>query len=58
MLLYYLENKCDLLADLWNIWYRIIGLEITCYQVLSKLQKDKKDDLSEADIDKIIELYS
>jgi len=35
----------------------VIGLEITSYQTLSKLQDDKKDDLSEADIDDIIELY-
>ncbi len=57
VLLYYLENECDLLANLQNIWYRIVSLKIICYQALSKLQKNKKDDLSKADIDKIIRLY-
>ena len=50
-------NECKLLADFQNTWYKVIGLEITRYQTLSKLQNDKKDDLSEADIDEIIELY-
>jgi DNA polymerase elongation subunit (family B) len=55
-LLYY-SDECKLLADLRNTYYRIVGLETTRYQVLSKLQSDKKDDLPEADIDDIIELY-
>ena len=55
-LLYY-SDECKLLADLQNIWYKVVGLEITCYRVLSKLQNDKKDDSSEADIDEIIKLY-
>ena len=55
-LLYYLD-ECKLLADLQNIWYKVVGLEITHYRVLSKLQNDKKDDSSKADIDEIIELY-
>ena len=53
---YYLD-ECKLLAGFWNTWYKVVGLEITRYQTLSKLQDDKKDDLSEADIDEIIELY-
>ena len=53
---YYLD-ECKLLAGFWNTWYKVIGLEITRYQTLSKLQDDKKDDLSKADIDDIIELY-
>ncbi|CAB4396547.1 unnamed protein product [Rhizophagus irregularis] len=57
MLSYNLENGYDLLTDLRNTWYRIVGLEIIRYRVLSKLQEDKKDDSSEADIDDIIELY-
>ncbi|RIA82671.1 hypothetical protein C1645_834996 [Glomus cerebriforme] len=41
-----------------DIGYReIVGLKITCYRTLSKLQDDKKDDSSEADIDEIIKLY-
>ena len=35
----------------------MVGLEITRYRMLSKLQEDKKDVSSEADIDEIIELY-
>ncbi|GES77180.1 DNA polymerase family B-domain-containing protein [Rhizophagus clarus] len=58
ILSHYLENECNLLADLRNTWYRIVGLEITRYRMLSKLQKDKKDDSSKADIDEIIKLYS
>ena len=54
--LYYLD-ECKLLADFRNTWYKVIGLEITRYRTLSKLQDDKKDDSSEADIDDIIELY-
>ena len=54
---YYLD-VCKLLADFWNTWYKVVGLEISHYRTLSKLQNDKKDDLSEADIDEIIELYS
>ena len=57
MLSYNLENGYDLLTDLRNTWYRMAGLEITRYRALLKLQEDKKDDLSEADIDDIIELY-
>ena len=57
MLTYIQENGCALLADLRSTWYKVVGLEITCYQTLSKLQDDKKDDSSEADIDDIIELY-
>jgi hypothetical protein len=55
-LLYY-SDECKLLADLRNIWYKVIGLEITRYRTLSKLQNDKKDNSSEVDIDEIIELY-
>ena len=55
-LLYY-SDECKLLADLRNTWYKVVGLEITRYRVLSKLQDDKKDDLSEVDIDEIIRLY-
>jgi hypothetical protein len=55
-LLYY-SDECKLLADLQNTYYRIVGLETTRYQALSKLQSDKKDDLPEADINDIIELY-
>ena len=55
-LLYY-SDECKLLADFWNIWYKVVGLEITRYRTLSKLQDGKKDDSSEADIDDIIELY-
>jgi hypothetical protein len=55
-LLYY-SDECKLLADLRNTYYRIVGLETTRYQALSKLQSDKKDDSPEADIDDIIELY-
>ena len=51
------ENGYDLLTDLRNTWFRIVGLEIMRYRALSKLQEDKKDDSSEADIDEIIELY-
>ena len=53
---YYL-NECKLLAGFWNTWYKVVGLEITRYRTLSKLQDDKKDDSFEADIDDIIELY-
>ena len=53
---YYLD-ECKLLADFRNIWYKVVGLEITRYQTLSKLQDSKKDDSSESDIDEIIELY-
>ena len=53
---YYLD-ECKLLADFRNIWYKVVGLEITRYRTLSKLQDGKKDDSSEADIDDIIELY-
>jgi hypothetical protein len=55
-LLYY-SDECKLLADLQNTWYKVVGLEITRYRALSKLQGDKKDDSSEADIDEIIKLY-
>ena len=55
-LLYY-SDECKLLANLRNTWYKVVGLEITRYRVLSKLQDDKKDDSSEANIDKIIKLY-
>ncbi|CAB4379305.1 unnamed protein product [Rhizophagus irregularis] len=55
-LLYY-SDECKLLADLRNIWYKVVGLEITRYRTLSRLQDDKKDDSPEADIDDIIELY-
>ncbi|PKK63436.1 DNA/RNA polymerase [Rhizophagus irregularis] len=47
MLSYNLENEYDLLTDLRNTWYRIVGLEIIRYRALSKLQEDKKDDPSE-----------
>jgi len=57
ILAYIQENECALLADLRSIWYKMIGLETTRYRMLSKLQDDKKDDSSEADIDEIIELY-
>ena len=53
---YYLD-ECKLLADFRNIWYKVVGLEITRYRTLSKLQDSKKDDSSESDIDEIIELY-
>ena len=53
---YYLD-ECKLLADYRNIWYKVVGLEILHYRTLSKLQDDKKNDSSEADIDEIIELY-
>ena len=53
---YYLD-ECKLLAGFRNTWYKVVGLEITRYQTLLKLQDDKKDDSSEADIDDIIELY-
>ncbi|CAG8580846.1 9227_t:CDS:2, partial [Ambispora gerdemannii] len=53
---YYLD-ECKLLADFRNIWFKVVGLEITRYRTLSKLQNSKKDDSSEADIDEIIELY-
>ena len=53
---YYLD-ECKLLAGFWNTWYKVISLEITRYWTLLKLQDDKKDDLFEADIDNIIELY-
>ncbi|GBB93124.1 hypothetical protein RclHR1_21130002 [Rhizophagus clarus] len=57
ILAYIQENECVLLADLRSIWYKMVGLETTRYQMLSKLQDDKKDNLSKADIDDIIELY-
>ncbi|CAG8480196.1 2250_t:CDS:2 [Ambispora gerdemannii] len=47
----------SLLKEISKIDYKVVGLEITRYRVLSKLQDDKKDDSSEADIDEIIELY-
>ncbi|PKK56893.1 hypothetical protein RhiirC2_799093 [Rhizophagus irregularis] len=62
---YYLD-ECKLLADFQNTWYKVVGLEITRYRTLSKLQDGrtlsklqdgKKDDSSEADIDEIIKLY-
>ena len=53
---YYLDEY-KLLADFRNIWYKVVGLEITRYQILSKLQNSKKDDSSKSDIDEIIELY-
>ncbi|CAB4400453.1 unnamed protein product [Rhizophagus irregularis] len=53
---YYLD-ECKLLAGFQNTWYTVVGLEITRYRTLSKLQDDKKDDSSEADIDEIIDLY-
>ena len=53
---YYLD-ECKLLAGFQNTWYKVVGLEITCYRTLSKLQDDKKDDSSEVNIDEIIELY-
>ncbi|RIA91219.1 hypothetical protein C1645_737290 [Glomus cerebriforme] len=60
---YYLD-ECKLLADFRNTWYKVVGLEITRYRTLSKLQDDKKKELrdashdsSEADIDDIIKLY-
>ena len=57
ILAYIQENECELLVDLRSTWYKVVGLEITRYRMLSKLQEDKKDDSSEADIDEIIELY-
>ncbi|CAB4381584.1 unnamed protein product [Rhizophagus irregularis] len=57
ILAYIQENECALLADLRSTWFKVVGLEITRYRTLSKLQDDKKDDSSEADIDDIIELY-
>src|ERR1044072_304601 len=54
---YYLD-ECKLLADFQNTWYKVVGLEITRYRTLSKLQNDKKDDSSGTDIDEIIKLYS
>ncbi|CAB5391326.1 unnamed protein product [Rhizophagus irregularis] len=59
---YYLDEwvpkgPCKLLADFRNIWYKVVGLEITRYRTLSKLQDSKKDDSSESDIDEIIKLY-
>ena len=53
---YYLD-ECKLVADFRNTWYKVVGLEITRYRTLSKLQDGKKDDSSEADIDEIIKLY-
>ncbi|GBB91215.1 hypothetical protein RclHR1_01840012 [Rhizophagus clarus] len=53
---YYLD-ECKLLAGFRNTWYTVVGLEITRYRTLSKLQDDKKDDSSKADIDEIIDLY-
>ncbi|CAB4382369.1 unnamed protein product [Rhizophagus irregularis] len=57
ILAYIQENECALLADLRSTWFKVVGLEITHYRTLSKLQDDKKDNSSEADIDDIIELY-
>ncbi|CAG8650873.1 14759_t:CDS:2 [Gigaspora rosea] len=57
MLTYIQENEYEILADLRNTWYKVVGLEITRYRASSKLQGDKKDNSSEADIDEIIELY-
>ncbi|CAB4386485.1 unnamed protein product [Rhizophagus irregularis] len=57
ILAYIQENECELLADLRSTWYKMVGLETTRYRMLLKLQEDKKDDSSEADIDEIIELY-
>ncbi|CAG8564252.1 11880_t:CDS:2 [Cetraspora pellucida] len=57
MLTYIQENGYEILADLWNTWYKMVGLEITRYQASSKLQGDKKDNSPEVNIDKIIELY-
>ncbi|CAB4377453.1 unnamed protein product [Rhizophagus irregularis] len=57
ILAYIQENECALLADLRSTWFKVVGLEITRYRTLLKLQDDKKDDSSEADIDDIIELY-
>jgi hypothetical protein len=57
ILAYIQENECALLADLRSIWYKMVGIETTRYRMLSKLQNDKKDNSSEADIDDIIELY-
>ena len=53
---YYLD-ECKLLAGFRNTWYKVVGLEITRYRTLLKLQDDKKDNSFEADIDDIIELY-
>ncbi|CAB4480535.1 unnamed protein product [Rhizophagus irregularis] len=38
---YYLD-ECKLLAGFRNTWYKVVGLEITRYRTLSKLQDDKK----------------
>src|SRR6266480_96766 len=38
---YYLD-ECKLLAGFQNIWYKVVGLKITCYRMLSKLQDGKK----------------
>ena len=53
---YYLDEY-KLLADFRNTWYKVVSLEISHYRTLSKLQDDKKDDSSEANIDEIIKLY-
>ena len=37
MLTYIQENGCASLANLRNIWYKVVGLEITRYRTLSKL---------------------
>ena len=57
MLIYIQENGCTLLADLQSIWYKVVSLEITRYQTLSKLHNDKKDDSSKANIDDYIIEY-
>ncbi|CAG8578900.1 13403_t:CDS:2 [Ambispora gerdemannii] len=54
---YNLESECEALIDFWNIWYKVTGLEIARFQVLSIMQNGKKDDPSEADIDEIVDLY-
>ena len=38
---YYLD-ECKLLADFRNTWYKVVGLEITRYRTLSKLQDGKR----------------
>ncbi|RIB05266.1 hypothetical protein C2G38_2220095 [Gigaspora rosea] len=53
--LYDLESECRELIDFWNIWYKVVGLEITRLQALSITYGSKKDDPS--DIDDIIDLY-
>ncbi|CAG8601085.1 951_t:CDS:2 [Ambispora gerdemannii] len=55
--LYGLIMQCEALIDFRNTWYKVIGLEITRLQALSIIQNSKKNDLSEADIDEIVNLY-